>query len=511
MSIARISTAQSKVISAQTLTFAIDCTGATKLVVTVYLSSGALTGVTYNGVAMTVADNGIATNTMWYLDSPTTGSNNVVITGTTTGLDIFGTAASYSGTITGVDNHTNGTSSASSIGIALTPNFNNCWVIMGAGNNNNSAITANNGSTTLLLSQNNAAGSNSLSDTNGPITPQAATTLNVLSAGGAATWKGAIISIAPLDTSARFWVGGTGTWDTTTTTHWSLTSGGAGGASPPSSTTVTATFDGNSGGGTVTTGASLALIDLTFVGFTGTLAGSNTLNISGNLALGSGMTITYTGAITFSSTASGKTITSNGRTLLSAVTFNGVGGGWSLQDAFITTGTSVTLTNGSLNMNNFGLTTPLFSSSNSNVRVFTMGSGTLTITGAGTGWSISTTNLTFNYNTGTIKLSDASASTKTFNGLSLTYYNFYITGAGSGAYTITGSNTFNDFKIDTPPHTVNFTAGTTQTLVTFTCSGTAGNLMTLQSTTSGSPWYMHKSTVGTIVCDYLSLQDSHVS
>ena len=32
-----------------------------------------------------------------------------------------------------------------------------------------------------------------------------------------------------------FWVGGAGTWDSATTTNWSLTSGGAGGASVPTS------------------------------------------------------------------------------------------------------------------------------------------------------------------------------------------------------------------------------------------------------------------------------------
>jgi hypothetical protein len=35
--------------------------------------------------------------------------------------------------------------------------------------------------------------------------------------------------------------------------------------------------------------------------------------------------------------------------------------------------------------------------------------------------------------------------------------------------------------------------------------------MTLQSTTNGSPWYLVKSPSGTVSCDYLSLQDSHVS
>jgi hypothetical protein len=71
----------------------------------------------------------------------------------------------------------------------------------------------------------------------------------------------------------RFWVGGTGTWDSTTTTHWSTSSGGAGGASVPGSGD-SVNFDGNSGGGTVT--ASATISGLTFQSlvcgaFTGTL------------------------------------------------------------------------------------------------------------------------------------------------------------------------------------------------------------------------------------------------
>lgn len=46
--------------------------------------------------------------------------------------------------------------------------------------------------------------------------------------------------------AARFWVGGTGTWNTTSTANWSATSGGAAGASAPTSVD-TVNFDANSG------------------------------------------------------------------------------------------------------------------------------------------------------------------------------------------------------------------------------------------------------------------------
>src|SRR6185437_4318435 len=74
--------------------------------------------------------------------------------------------------------------------------------------------------------------------------------------------------------ASRFWVGGTGTWDNATTTHWSASTGGAGGASVPAATD-TVTFDGSSGGGTVTVNATIngtnTLVSITAGAFTGAL------------------------------------------------------------------------------------------------------------------------------------------------------------------------------------------------------------------------------------------------
>lgn len=77
--------------------------------------------------------------------------------------------------------------------------------------------------------------------------------------------------------AAKFWVGGAGTWDNATTTHWATSTGGAGGAAVPAATD-TVTFDGASGGGTVTVAA--------------TINGTNTLN---TINMG-----TFTGTLDFS-------------------------------------------------------------------------------------------------------------------------------------------------------------------------------------------------------------------
>ena len=53
----------------------------------------------------------------------------------------------------------------------------------------------------------------------------------------------------------RYWVGGTGNWDATTT-HWSATSGGSGGASVPTYSD-NVFFDANSGVGTVNCSAAI--------------------------------------------------------------------------------------------------------------------------------------------------------------------------------------------------------------------------------------------------------------
>ena len=54
-----------------------------------------------------------------------------------------------------------------------------------------------------------------------------------------------------LHNASRFWVGGTGTWDLSATTHWAASTGGASGSSAPGSADAV-TIDGSSGAGTVT-------------------------------------------------------------------------------------------------------------------------------------------------------------------------------------------------------------------------------------------------------------------
>jgi len=91
----------------------------------------------------------------------------------------------------------------------------------------------------------------------------------------------------------RYWVGGSGTWNTTSTANWSTTTGGASGASAPGAADV-ALFDANSGTGTVTLGETVTLLRCTWSGYTGSFQPSTfQINI-----VGDGATSLWTGGTT---------------------------------------------------------------------------------------------------------------------------------------------------------------------------------------------------------------------
>lgn len=87
----------------------------------------------------------------------------------------------------------------------------------------------------------------------------------------------------------RYWVGGTGSWNSTNTTNWSATSGGAGGASAPGASDDVF-FDANSGTGTVTVAQWIGVKSLTCTGYSGTITSTTSLSVYGNITLSSTMT-----------------------------------------------------------------------------------------------------------------------------------------------------------------------------------------------------------------------------
>lgn len=295
--------------------------------------------------------------------------------------------------------------------------------------------------------------------------------------------------------ASRFWVGGTGNWSPSDTTHWAATTGGAGGQSvPTSSDDVTFNLNSNEATDaaytfTIATGAANCNnLDISFTGTTKvTWAGSQALNIFGNLNLSGGtgqITRTYTGAITFSAVATGKTVTMNSVTLASASTFNGVGGGWTLQDNFTSTQASgITLTNGTLNTNGKTVTVPSFASNNANTRTLTLGASPINLTNA---WTFTDpTGLTFNVNTSVITVTSATA--HTFAGGGLTYNSVIFNGIGRSS--VTGINSFaNLTRTGTAAKTDSISFAANQTITTlFTINGQSTiNRVLVESSTKGT-------------------------
>lgn len=269
-------------------------------------------------------------------------------------------------------------------------------------------------------------------------------------------------------------------------------------------------FSITAGTGPITTSTGGNIVGLDFTGQTGAWA-NNTQTIYGSLTLSATMGISGGGAaLTFAATSGTKTITSNGNpnALDRALTFNGVGGTWQLADALNDSVRAITLTNGTLNLNGKAVTAGSFVTA-TGTKTLTIGASTLTLNQAGTIFNnAQNANFTVTANTGTVKFTDATSSTKTFAGGGANYngMNLYFTGAGTGAFILSGSNTFADLKCDTPPHTVTFTDGTTTTITSLTVAGTAGNLMTLGGTSTAG-WTISDN-AGTNSVTYTSISYS---
>ena len=232
----------------------------------------------------------------------------------------------------------------------------------------------------------------------------------------------------------------------------------------------------------VTTGA---YNNINFTGFTGIINFNNSIAVYGNFDAGNATAMAGAASPQFASTSGTKTITSNGKTFPLSVTFNGIGGTWSLQDALSLTST-LTLINGTLTTNGYAVTTSLFTSNNTNVRALNLGASTVTITGSS--WNTpDVTNLTTDAS-GTISMSSASA--KTFNGGGGTWSK--LLNSGAGALTITGANTFMELGNSVSPTSFVFLASTTTSAYAYSINGTASNLVSLRSSTPGTQYTLAK-------------------
>ncbi len=345
--------------------------------------------------------------------------------------------------------------------------------------------------------------------------------MDIIGAGlaGNASWTGTLLGDGLGNSNITFEspltlyrVGAGGNWSDS---NWSLTSGGATGQRVPLSQD-SVNVDGNASG-TITADMPRMGRNINFTGFTGTWGNTSTgTTVFGNLTLASGMTLIGASAVTLGG-RSAQTLTSNGKVFSGAVSVIAPGGTYVLQDAFSGTRLIATTTMGAastFDANNFNVTLSdqtAISSSQSNA-TWNMGSGTwsLTSTIAAVIWNFSAG--TINPGTHTILIANATANSRTFAGGGKTYGTLNYTVAGStGTLVITGANTFAgiNFSDVMNARTLTLPSGTITTITPggWSVNGTAGKLMTVNSSIPGTPHIISIQS-GVVSSDYLSISDS---
>jgi hypothetical protein len=291
----------------------------------------------------------------------------------------------------------------------------------------------------------------------------------------------------------KYWVGGSGTWDTTTTTHWSDTSGGAAGAVAPTASDSVFFNQAGSYSVTITTADCL---DLTVSAGTVTFPSSTVaLGVYGSFSIIAGTVWSTTGSITFRSTTTGKTVTTNGVTITASITFNGAGGGWALGGALTLGSTNtLTLTAGALNLNGFDISTGAFNGGPSQTRSIAFGSNNINLVHTTAGTTV--LNMGASYSgfswTGTGGFVSNASITRTYTVPGTlsggTPVSLTLTGSGTAVQTFTTGGAFQTVNFGTTAFTLGTTSlsfygsltlssGGTYTSLTVTMAGT-GTLTT---------------------------------
>ena len=232
----------------------------------------------------------------------------------------------------------------------------------------------------------------------------------------------------------------------------------------------------------------------------------------GSYTLGSGVTVSGTINQTFSGLGT-MVFTSAGNTTTFPCIVDTPTGTFRLGDAYNSSNT-IAHARGTFNANNYNLTCTIFSSNSEAIRTITMGSGLWTLTGVGTVWAMGiTTNLTLNKDTANILLSNTTTSARTFAANALSFNKLTIGGAtGTSTTTLgagagTGSSFTELASTKTVEHTISLPiTGNGMTVGTWSITGTAGNVVTLNSSTAGTQRNFNLTNV-TSGIDYLSVKD----
>jgi hypothetical protein len=312
---------------------------------------------------------------------------------------------------------------------------------------------------------------------------------------------------------ARYWVGGTGTWNTTLTTNWSNASGGAGGFSVPTATDDVI-FDNNSNATayTVTMGGTGNCLSITTgsPGTSGSMTlafGTNSIIPTGNVSfLGNVIVTSTTGGLALRATSSANIDFNNlnlgvlNVTTQRAGPFNFVNG--------FSCGI-LQLNAGTVNTNNYNITATQLACSGAGTGDIHLGSSTITITGTNAVQLAVSATVTLDAGTSMIRMTNTTNNIQSFSGGNYTFYDVWFDhGTCTQSNNISGSNTYHILKdTGTVAHSILFVAGTTHTVSDFQVSGSSGKLISINSNTTATHALV-KTGEGAISCDYLNIQHS---
>jgi gliding motility-associated-like protein len=238
-----------------------------------------------------------------------------------------------------------------------------------------------------------------------------------------------------------YWVNGSGVWSDSL--HWAGISGGMGGYCIP--TPIDNVFFDHNSFITTQDTVKLDLADATcrnmdWTGATGApvLLGSDTVNlrIYGSLTLNNNLLNEFPGSIYLEATNQGHSIESKGVWFNGSVTFQGIGGEWTLLDDF-KSGNHVFLKRGKLNLGQNNIRCFSFNSNFIYPRELDISNAQITLTGDNIeAWHLNTISLQFNGDQSTIISQGVYGLLLTQGGGSINYHNILKNGSDSRIYNI---------------------------------------------------------------------------
>lgn len=299
----------------------------------------------------------------------------------------------------------------------------------------------------------------------------------------------------------------TQTWNGTSGGNWSANAWTTRIPLPQDDAVIASAFSASQ---TITINMPRAAKSITMTGSTGTPTLTNNVGtmLFGGMTLITGMVFTTGAAWTFQGRGA-SILTSAGKSFSHNVQMQTLSGSMTLADAFVSTGSSVSLQvdYGTFNSAGFNITLLRFDSGSVGnlTRAVNLTGSTVEITGATvTSWNLTNTaTLTLTTTGSTIYLSNTSATGVTFVGGGQTYNILKIAGTGTGAVTITGANTFSSFSITGGTKSVILPGSTTTTFTSGVGLGNTTNVITF--TASAGSATVAKSGGGTVVWDYVNL------